>query len=136
MRVCHTVVMPAMIACSTDRDGSLLPADFAACCSPITDGVLDAVAAERLAAVLKALAEPTRLRLVSLIAGHEGAEACVCELTDPVGLSQPTVSHHLKILVEAGLLERTQRGKWAYYRLVPAALDALGGIFGRTIVRK
>ncbi len=81
--------------------------------------------------VARSLGEPTRLRLVSLIAGHEGAEACVCELTAPVGLSQPTVSHHLKILVEAGLLERAQRGKWAYYRLVPAALDALAGVFAR-----
>jgi ArsR family transcriptional regulator, arsenate/arsenite/antimonite-responsive transcriptional repressor len=109
--------------------GSLLVTDVAACCNPITGTVLDASTAERLAAVLKALGEPTRLRLVSLIAGHEGAQACVCELTAPVGLSQPTVSHHLKILVEAGLLERTQRGKWAYYRLVPTALDALAGAF-------
>lgn len=124
--------MSATIASSTDRDDALLVADLAACCSPITEGVLDSVSAERLAGVLKALAEPTRLRLVSLIAGHEGAEACVCELTAPVGLSQPTVSHHLKTLVEAGLLERTQRGKWAYYRLVPTALDALAGALART----
>lgn len=121
--------MPAAIASSTQRDGSLLAAGLAACCSPITSGVLDAAAAERLAGVLKALAEPTRLRLVSLIAGHDGAEACVCDLTAPVGLSQPTVSHHLKTLVDAGLLERTQRGKWAYYRVVPAALDVLGEVF-------
>lgn len=120
---------------STDRGGSLLATDFAACCSPITDGVLDVATAERLAAVLKALAEPTRLRLVSLIAGHEGAEACVCDLTAPVGLSQPTVSHHLKVLVQAGLLERTQRGKWAYYRLMPATLDALAGAFARASCR-
>lgn len=123
--------MPSTVASSTERGDSLLVADVAACCSPITDGVLDTAAAERLAGVLKALAEPTRLRLVSLIAGHEGAEACVCDLTAPVDLSQPTVSHHLKILVEAGLLERAQRGKWAYYRLVPAALDALAGVFAR-----
>jgi ArsR family transcriptional regulator, arsenate/arsenite/antimonite-responsive transcriptional repressor len=123
--------MPNEIASATKPDDSLLVADLTACCSPITDTLLDAAAAERLAAVLKALAEPTRLRLVSLIAGHEGAEACVCDVTAPVGLSQPTVSHHLKILVEAGLLERTQRGKWAYYRLVPAALDALAGVFAR-----
>lgn len=121
--------MAATITSRTDPDRSLLVADLAACCSPITVGVLDAAAAERLAGVLKALAEPTRLRLVSLIAGHEGGEACVCDLTDPVGLSQPTVSHHLKILVEAGLLERAQRGKWAYYRLIPATLDALAGVF-------
>ncbi|KZS57629.1 transcriptional regulator [Mycobacterium kansasii] len=110
----------------------MLAADLAACCTPITGTVLESPAAERLAAVLKALAEPTRLRLVSLIAGHEGAEACVCDLTAPVGLSQPTVSHHLKILVEAGLLERTQRGKWAYYRLVPGVLDALAGMLTGT----
>ncbi|WP_067975979.1 ArsR/SmtB family transcription factor [Mycolicibacter icosiumassiliensis] len=121
--------MPATIVRPTERDEPLLADNLEACCSPITGGVLDAMAAERLAGVLKALAEPTRLRLVSLIAAHEGAEACVCDLTAPVGLSQPTVSHHLKILVEAGLLERTQRGKWAYYRLVPAALDALAGVF-------
>ncbi|ASL09497.1 ArsR family transcriptional regulator [Mycobacterium intracellulare subsp. chimaera] len=129
--LCHTVVVPAATASATEPHGSLLAADLAACCGPITGTVLDAPGAERLAAVLKALAEPTRLRLVSLIAGQEDAEACVCELTAPVGLSQPTVSHHLKILVEAGLLERTQRGKWAYYRLVPAALDALAAVFGR-----
>ncbi|MDD4868638.1 MAG: metalloregulator ArsR/SmtB family transcription factor [Mycobacterium sp.] len=122
--------MPATTT-PTDRSASLLVADLAACCSSITDGVLDAAAAERLASVLKALAEPTRLRLVSLIAGYEDAEACVCDLTAPVGLSQPTVSHHLKTLVEAGLLERSQRGKWAYYRLVPAALDALATVFAR-----
>lgn len=81
--------------------------------------------AESLAAVLKAIAEPTRLRLVSLVAAHTDAEACVCDLTEPVGLSQPTVSHHLKILVDAGVLQREQRGKWAYYRLVPETLTAL-----------
>ncbi|ORX00611.1 ArsR family transcriptional regulator [Mycolicibacillus trivialis] len=127
----HTGVMPAATAPPTEPDGLPLAADFAACCSPITDGVLDIVTAERLAGVLKALAEPTRLRLVSLIASQPGGEACVCDLTAPVDLSQPTVSHHLKTLVDAGLLERTQRGKWAYYRLVPAALEALGGAFSR-----
>lgn len=130
--LCHTVVVPAATASATKPHGSLLAADLAACCTPITGTVLESPAAERLAAVLKALAEPTRLRLVSLIAGHEGAEACVCDLTAPVGLSQPTVSHHLKILVEAGLLERTQRGKWAYYRLVPGVLDALAGMLTGT----
>ncbi|MGH3448450.1 MAG: ArsR/SmtB family transcription factor [Nocardioidaceae bacterium] len=111
---------------------SLLVADLATCCSPITGEVLDAAAAQRLAGVLKSLAEPTRLRLVSLIAAHEGAEACVCDLTNPVGLSQPTVSHHLKVLVDAGLLAREQRGKWGYYRLVPGTLDALAGLLTRT----
>lgn len=112
-----------------------LLADLAACCSPITGDVLDAAAAERLAGVLKALAEPTRLRLVSLIAAHQDGEACVCDLTDPVALSQPTVSHHLKVLVDAGLLEREQRGKWAYYRIITDALDALAGLLTRTSQR-
>lgn len=110
----------------------MLVTDLSACCQPVTGGVLDGAAAERLAAVLKALAEPTRLRLVSMIAAHENAEACVCDLTDPVGLSQPTVSHHLKVLVDAGLVEREQRGKWAYYRLVPNVLEALAGILTGT----
>ena len=102
------------------------------CCAPLTREPLDAEAAQHLAAVLKAVAEPTRLRLLSLVAAHEGGEACVCDLTEPVGLTQPTVSHHLKVLVDAGLLEREKRGVWAYYRLVPAALDALAGILTTT----
>lgn len=98
------------------------------CCSPIVGQVLSALAAETLASSLKALADPTRLRLVSLVAAHEDQEACVCDLTEPVGLSQPTVSHHLRILVEAGILTREQRGRWAYYRLVPETLDNLAGL--------
>jgi ArsR family transcriptional regulator len=107
---------------------ALLAADLAVCCGSITGTVLDTAAAERLAGLLKALGEPTRLRLVSMIAAHDGAEACVCDLTDPVGLSQPTVSHHLKVLVDVGLLEREQRGKWSYYRIVRGVLDALAGV--------
>jgi len=84
--------------------------------------------AESLASVLKALAEPARLRLVSLVAAHSDTEACVCDLTEPVGLSQPTVSHHLKILVDAGILQREQRGKWAYYRLVPETLTSISAL--------
>lgn len=99
--------------------------DLAACCSPVTGGALDIRAAEQLARVFKALGDPTRVRLVSLIAAHADAEACVCDLTDPVGLSQPTVSHHLKQLVDAGLISREQRGRWSYYRIVDGALDAL-----------
>jgi ArsR family transcriptional regulator len=94
-----------------------------ACCTPIRRAVLPQAEAENLAALLKAVAEPTRLRLLSLVAAHDGGEACVCDLTEPVGLSQPTVSHHLKILVDAGLLTREKRGVWAYYRLVPDRLD-------------
>ena len=97
-------------------------AETPVCCSPVTGTPLTAEAAERLALTLKALAEPTRLRLLSLVAAHEDQEACVCDLIEPVGLSQPTVSHHLKVLVDAGLLEREKRGVWAYYRLVPDRL--------------
>ena len=95
------------------------------CCSPVVGQVITPQAAEPVAAKLKALGDPTRLRLVSLVAAHEGQEACVCDLTEPVSLSQPTVSHHLKILVEAGILTREQRGKWAYYRLIPDTLADL-----------
>jgi ArsR family transcriptional regulator len=95
------------------------------CCSPITGSVLDVESAERLARVFKALGDPTRVRLLSLVAAHAGGEACICDLTDPVGLSQPTVSHHMKQLAEAGLVTREQRGKWAFYRVVQSALDDL-----------
>jgi ArsR family transcriptional regulator, arsenate/arsenite/antimonite-responsive transcriptional repressor len=98
------------------------------CCSPVVREVIQPAEAETLASGFKALADPTRLRLISLVASHQDAEACVCELTDPVGLSQPTVSHHLKILVDAGILTREQRGKWAYYRLAPDTLKALAAL--------
>ena len=78
--------------------------------------------------MLKALADPTRLRLVSMVAAHEGGEACVCDLTAPLGLTQPTISHHLKILVAAGIFTRDKRGVWAYYSLLPGALDALSAV--------
>ena len=103
------------------------PAD-ASCCTPIVRAALTAEQADALARTLKAIADPARLRLLSLVAAHAGGEACVCDLTDPVGLSQPTVSHHLKVLVEAGLLSRDKRGVWAYYALVPGALDALAAV--------
>jgi len=99
--------------------------DLVACCTPLTGSVIDATSAEQVARAFKALGDPTRVRLLSLIAAHDGGEACVCDLTDPVGLSQPTVSHHLKQLVDAGLVSREQRGKWAYYRIEQPALDAL-----------
>lgn len=76
-----------------------------------------------LARTFKALGDPTRLRLLSLIAASEGGEACICDLTEPVGLSQPTVSHHMRLLVDAGLATREQRERWAYYRVVPDALE-------------
>jgi ArsR family transcriptional regulator, arsenate/arsenite/antimonite-responsive transcriptional repressor len=88
---------------------------------------LGAEEAEEVAAALRIVADPARLRLLSLISTTEGGEACVCNLTEPIGLSQPTVSHHLKVLAGAGLLEREQRGRWAYYRLVPERLELLRG---------
>ncbi len=109
----------------------VLEPDLATCCSPVTGGVLDEADAERLAHLFKALGDPTRVRLLSLIAAHAGAEACVCDLTAPVGLTQPTVSHHLKQLVDAGLLTREQRGKWAYYRVVEATLGVLADALRR-----
>lgn len=104
------------------------PAGIDACCSPLTGGILDADAAEQLARSFKALGDPTRVRLLSLIAAADGGEACICDLTEPVGLSQPTVSHHMRVLVEAGLVVREQRGKWAFYAVVPAALDGLSRV--------
>jgi len=98
------------------------------CCAPVTTAPLSPADADQLARTLKAIAEPTRLRLLSLIAAHDNGEACVCDLTDPVGLSQPTVSHHLRVLVAAGLLAREKRGVWSYYILVPEALGALAGV--------
>jgi ArsR family transcriptional regulator, arsenate/arsenite/antimonite-responsive transcriptional repressor len=89
---------------------------------------MDATSAERLARSLKALADPARLRLLSIVASHDDAEACVCDLTEPLGLSQPTVSHHLKVLVDAGYLNREKRGTWAYYSLTPNALDSVSGL--------
>jgi len=98
------------------------------CCAPLAAEPLAADEAEQLAVRLKALADPTRLRLLSLVAASEGQEACVCDLIEPVGLSQPTVSHHLKILMDAGFLTRSKRGTWAYYALVPGSLDSIAGV--------
>ena len=97
--------------------------DVDECCATVTGGALSASQAETMAHVFKALSDPTRVRLLSLIAASDDGEACICDLTEPVGLSQPTVSHHMSKLVEAGLATREQRGKWAYYRVVPEALE-------------
>lgn len=108
---------------------TMLPiTDVSACCTNVTRETISAENAELLARSLKALADPARLRLISIVAASEGAEACVCDLTEPLGLSQPTVSHHLKVLVDAGYLEREKRGTWAYYRLTPGALDAVSSL--------
>ena len=103
------------------------------CCTPLLREPLTTSQAADLARILKALADPTRLRLVSMVAAHEGGEACVCDLTDPLGLTQPTISHHLKILVDAGIFTRDKRGKWAYYALVPDALDAISAVLSTAV---
>jgi ArsR family transcriptional regulator len=107
----------------------LLPLrDLAACCAPITREIISETDAGRLARTLKAVADPARLRLISMVAAHDGGEACVCDLTEPLELSQPTVSHHLKVLVDSGILARSKRGTWAYYKLIPGSLDSLAGL--------
>lgn len=93
------------------------------CCVPPITSIMGIEDAERVARVFKALGDPTRVRLLSLIASADGGEACICDLTEPVGLSQGTVSHHMKLLAEAGLVTRDQRGKWAYYSIDKGALD-------------
>ncbi|MCK9896998.1 helix-turn-helix transcriptional regulator [Frankia sp. AgB32] len=128
-----TTSMPVSVAAPSDRSdgaGADLAGALTACCTPLAAAPLSAGEAERLAVVLKAIAVPARLRLLSMICARGGGEACVCELTEPLGLTQPTVSHHLKVLVEAGLISRDKRGVWAYYRPVPGALAALGALFG------
>ena len=87
------------------------------CCTPLLTEPIDEDEAAELAGILKALADPVRLRLVSLVAAGTGGEACACDLTAPTGRSQATVSHHLGQLVKAGILEREQRGKWAWFRI-------------------
>ncbi|MEZ2388321.1 metalloregulator ArsR/SmtB family transcription factor [bacterium RCC_150] len=112
----------------------LTPVETVACCSPLTREPLSAAEADGIAPLLRALADPVRLRLVSLVASHEGGEACVCDLNDAFELSQPTISHHLKVLHEVGLLEREKRGVWVYYRARTQALENLAAVIGgRTV---
>lgn len=100
-------------------------ATIAASCPPLLQEPLGADDAEHLAGALKAIADPARLRLLSLIQSQPDHEACVCHLTEPLGLSQPTISHHLKVLLVAGLVEREQRGSWAFFRVREEPLAAL-----------
>jgi len=98
------------------------------CCPSIRTAPLDETDAESLAARFAALADPARLRVLSILAAAESGEVCACDLVEPVGRSQPTVSHHLKVLYEAGLVDRDKRGTWMWYRLVPERLDELRGV--------
>lgn len=94
-------------------------------CCAVGEAPLTKAEANRLADAFKVVSDPARLRLLSLIAAQPDGEACQCDLTAPLGLSQPTVSHHLRVLVQKGFLTREKRGTWAYYRIVPSALEAL-----------
>jgi ArsR family transcriptional regulator len=95
------------------------------CCAPVLRKRLGKDDADALATAFKSIADPGRLRLLSFIAGQPGAEACVCHLVEPLGLAQPTVSHHLKVLTDAGLLARERRGTWMFYKLVPERVESL-----------
>lgn len=105
-----------------------MPAEAVACCSPLVREPLSSEQAVELAPLFKALGDPVRLRLLSLIASHAGGEACVCDLTGVFELSGPTISHHLKVLREAGLVSGQRRGTWVYYRARPEALGRLSAI--------
>ena len=100
-----------------------------ACCAPLAREPMTADQAEQVSGLLKAIADPVRLRLMSLILSHQGGEACVCDLNDAFDLSQPTISHHLKVLHQAGLLDREKRGTWVYYKAKPDALSAMNTLF-------
>jgi ArsR family transcriptional regulator, arsenate/arsenite/antimonite-responsive transcriptional repressor len=119
----HVAVRPRKVL-------ELTPVETVACCSPLTQEPLTADAAERIAPLLKALADPVRLRLMSMIASHADGEACVCDLNDAFDLSQPTISHHLKVLHEVGLLDRSKRGVWVYYAIRADALAEVAKLLG------
>jgi ArsR family transcriptional regulator len=125
---CQCLVHTGLVSTSPALELQPSPPPAAACCTPLLREPITADQAAELARLLKALADPTRLRLVSMVAAHDGGEACVCDLTEPLGLTQPTISHHLKVLVDAGIFTRDKRGVWAYYALVPAAMNALAAI--------
>ena len=118
--------------CVSNSVLTLTPVETVACCSPLSREPLSRDQADQIAPLLKALADPVRLRLMSMVASHEGGEACVCDLTGEFDLSQPTISHHLKVLHEVGLLDRTKRGVWVYYRARSEALVGLAALIGDT----
>jgi len=102
------------------------------CCSTVTTDGIDESQADELAELFRALADPARIRVLSLVANAPGGELCACDLTGPLDRSQPTVSHHLAILVDVGLLTREKRGRWAWYRLVPQRLDQIRSLLTTT----
>ena len=109
---------------------TLTATESVACCSPLLTEPMSEDQAERIAPLVKALADPVRLRLLSLVASHADGEACVCDLNDAFDLSQPTISHHLKVLHDVGLLDREKRGVWVYYRINASALRDFGALLG------
>lgn len=111
----------------------LTPVQAIACCSPLVREPITDEQAEKITPLLKAIADPVRLRLLSLVASHVNGEACVCDLNDAFDLSQPTISHHLKVLHEAGLLDRSKRGVWVYYNLNKAAMSDLSALLGDSL---
>ena len=129
MRLDHDIGI-CQYRCMSKSLLELTPVEAVACCSPVTREPLSADAAERIAPLVKAIADPVRLRLLSLVASHADGEACVCDLNDAFDLSQPTISHHLKLLHEAGLLDREKRGVWVYYRANASALGDLAALLG------
>lgn len=114
-----------MTASSPASTSSLTPLPLLDCTPLFSGAALDEAAAARLAALLRVLADPARLRILSLLQAQPSHEACVCHITPVLGLGQPTVSHHMRVLFEAGLVERERRGNWVYYRAMPGALDGL-----------
>ena len=127
--VVDAVIVATTSICVNIRAVKLIET-VAATCPPLFSGALEADEAESLARALKVLADPARLRILSLIQAQPSGEACVCHLTDPLGLSQPTVSHHLKVLSDAGLVERDQRGNWAFFSVDRDRLQTLRDLLG------
>lgn len=109
----------------------VLGQDTGECCPALLTAPLDETQAVDLARVFKALGDPVRLRLLSMIASRAGGEVCVCDLTPAFDVSQPTISHHLKLLKQAGLIDSERRGTWVYYRLLPEMTDRLAAILTR-----
>lgn len=121
---------PRTIPDSTDSVGSSASDP---CCTPVSSGWIDRATADELAARLGAAADPVRLQVLSIIANAPAGEVCACDFVTPLGKSQPTVSHHLKVLAEAGLIEGDRRGRWIWYRLGPSAVDDLAGSLGAVV---
>ena len=114
---------------TTTRRRALVVLDGPECCPSGLTEPIDRASAEALAALLKAVADPARLQLLALIKASESGESCACDLSEPLGLSQPTVSHHLKVLTEAGLINRDKRGTWAWFSVVPERLAEIASVF-------